>query len=410
MKSGWQVCSIFGIPLYIDPSWFLILIAVTFYYSAIWQEQGWGSDVARIAGFITALSLFLSVLLHELGHSLVARSQGINVTSITLFLFGGVASIDKESKTPGQAFQVAIAGPAVSFLLFILLASVGYGVHHWVDPDEIQTWSEPMITVVVNLAQINLVLAVFNMIPGLPLDGGQVLKAAIWKLTGNRLQGVRWAARAGLMLGWGGVTLGFILLFQLGSLQALWFVLLGWFCIRNANTYSNITNLQESLLKLTAAHAMSRDFRVVDAHWSLQQFAEQYLLNEAQPLAYFAAADGRYCGQVDLEDIRQVERSLWTKQNLAEVVQPLTEIPTVQEEDSLAEVIEALENQNLKEITVLSPAGALAGLVDRGDIVKVVAERLNYPISAAIIQRIKEDAAFPPGLPLQAIAKAALEL
>ncbi|HHP7243914.1 MAG TPA: site-2 protease family protein, partial [Elainellaceae cyanobacterium] len=121
MQSGWRIGSIFGIPLYLDSSWFFILALFTLGYGSAWQSEGWGTLTTWAAGFVMTLLLFGSVLLHELGHSLIALSQGINVTSITLFLFGGVASIDQESKTPGQAFQVAIAGPAVSLGLFIIL-------------------------------------------------------------------------------------------------------------------------------------------------------------------------------------------------------------------------------------------------------------------------------------------------
>ncbi|WP_416673869.1 site-2 protease family protein [Egbenema bharatensis] len=121
MKSGFRIGSILGIPLRIETSWFLILGLVTFYYGSVWQQENWGETWGWVAGLVMALMLFGSVLLHELGHSFVAMAQGIKVNSITLFLFGGVASIDQESKTPGQAFQVAIAGPGVSFGLFVAL-------------------------------------------------------------------------------------------------------------------------------------------------------------------------------------------------------------------------------------------------------------------------------------------------
>ena len=125
MQSGWRVGAIFGIPLFVDNSWFFILLLMTFAYGEDLLSEGFPLPVAGGVGLAMALLLFGSVLLHELGHSLVARRQGIQVNSITLFLFGGLASIDKESKTPGQAFQVAIAGPLVSFLLFLDVSVLG---------------------------------------------------------------------------------------------------------------------------------------------------------------------------------------------------------------------------------------------------------------------------------------------
>ncbi|MBE9179835.1 site-2 protease family protein [Oculatella sp. LEGE 06141] len=401
MKSGWRIGSLFGIPLLIDSSWFLILAFVTFLYGSAWQTQNWSSTTAWIAGFAMALSLFASVLLHELGHSLVARSQGINVTSITLFLFGGIASIDQESKTPSQAFQVAIAGPGVSFLLFLLLTVIS----------QVLPLPEPISVVINNLAGINLVLAIFNMIPGLPLDGGQVLKAAIWKATGSRLQGVRWAAKFGQLLGWAAIIIGFTLYVSSSftRIGMLWIALLGWFGVRNASAYSRVTDLQEALVHLNAAAAMGREFRVVDANMTLREFADKYLIERVQSGEYFAASDGRYRGLVVVDDLRQVERSLWETQTLHDIVHPLADIATVTESTPLTEVIEQLEVGSLRRITVLTPAGAVAGVIDRGDVVRSLAEKLNMPISDTVIKRIKEEGAYPPGLQLQAIAKATNE-
>lgn len=395
MQRSWQIGNLFGIPLYLDPLWFAILALVSFNFGLAYLQ--WGTVLGWSAGIVVALLLFGSVLLHELGHSLVARSQGIKVNSITLFLFGGIAAIEEESKTPGEAFQVAIAGPAVSIILFTLLSGLTY----------ILPAGSPVSVMAGDLAKINLVLALFNLIPGLPLDGGQVLKAAVWKATGNRFQAVRWAARTGQILGWSAIAFGFILDFRTGELvTGLWLILLGWFGIRNATTYKNVITLQESLLQLNAADAMTQDFRVVDADSSLRQFADLYLLETNAPQVYFAASDGRYRGIVAVDDLRLIERSQWEIQTLQSIVRPLTETPTVIESTSLAQVINKLEAENLPRITVVSPAGAVSGIIDRGDIVKTLAQKLNLRIPDAEIKRVKEEGAFSPALKLDAIAKA----
>lgn len=149
MQSGARIGSLFGIPLYIHSSWFVILALFTFAKGVAWQETyNWGGTLPFVAGFISSVLLFVSVILHELGHSLTAQTQGIKVNSITLFLFGGVAAIDRESKTPGQAFQVAIAGPAVSFALFVLLSLL---------VSILPSGSTPASVLLGNLATINLV-------------------------------------------------------------------------------------------------------------------------------------------------------------------------------------------------------------------------------------------------------------
>lgn len=182
---------------------------------------------------------------------------------------------------------------------------------------------------------------------------------------------------------------------------------MGWFGIRNASAYSSITDLQEGLLRLKAEAAMSREFRVVDAHMTLRQFADKYLLDQAEAITYYAASEGRYRGLVPPEGLREVERSLWETETLELILQPLDTLPSVLESTPLAEVVDQLETRSLRRITVLSPAGAVAGVIDRGDIVRTLAKNLNIPIPDDVIQRIKDEGEYPPGLQIPAIAKSA---
>lgn len=399
MQANWRIGSLLGIPLYLDPSWFLILLFVTI-INAGQLDSTFHSPRAWLIGFVMALLLFSSVLLHELGHSLVAQRQGIKVNSITLFLFGGIASIDRESKTPGEAFQVAIAGPLVSFILF--------GLFYLLQSSLLTSGMGNVLAT--DIARINLVLALFNLIPGLPLDGGQVLKAAVWKITGNRFKGVRVAAQGGKFLGGLAMVLGLLLVLQTGEWGAIWIILIGGFVFRNASAYDQLTTLQETLLRLTATDAMTRDFRVVDANLTLRSFADEYILADLKtPMPYYAASNGRYRGLVALDDLHFIERSRWETKTLESIVRPLSGIATVEEKTPLVEVINQLEFRQLRRLTVLSPAGTLAGIVDRGDIVRAVARKLNLPISEAEIKRIKEEDNYPPGLQLQTIAQATVE-
>lgn len=392
-----RIGKILGIPLFIDPSWFIILAFITFLDGQTWflRYNHWGVW-AWVAGLVTALLLFTSVLLHELGHSLVAISQGIRVNSITLFLFGGVASIESESKTPEQALQVALAGPAVSFALFGLLSGLGLVV-----PGE-----NPVAVLSHQVAHINLVLAIFNLIPGLPLDGGQALKAIVWKITQNRFTGVHWAAATGKILGWGAMLLGGLsILYGDGSLEGVWIIMLGWFVIQNANTYDRMTSIQETLLRLKAQDAMTRHYRVVEATLSLRQFADHYLLEEHHPVAYFAASDGRYRGLISLDRWRSVERSLWERRSIQDIVIPLDQLPSVKENAPLGLVINHLQQHHLGFITVLSPAGTVSGVIDRSDVVRCLNTVLNLNLTDADLNRIKEEGKYPPGLPLALFAQ-----
>ena len=398
MQTGWRVGSLFNIPLFIDNSWFFIVLFITLSQgSDPSRVELLGTSGAWAVGFLYALLLFGSVLLHELGHSLVAQSQGIKVSSIKLFLFGGVASIERESKTPGGAFKVAAAGPAVSIVLCVLLTLLSGS-----------SLLPPVgIGLVREVAQVNLVLALFNLLPGLPLDGGQIFKAAVWKITNSRTKGVRWAAKSGQVVGWGGLVLGAIAFSTTGSIfAALWPVLIGLFILRNAGAYNRMNTLQEELGKLQTSDAAVRDFRVLDANMSLRQFADEYLLEDkkAAPV-YFASSDGRYRGMVTIEDLRQVERSEWEYRNLHSIARPLLEIPHVSENTPLTEAIQLLEDKQIPRLTVLTPADAVAGTLDRGDIVRAVARQLKLPIAEPVIEKIKQDGVYPAGLQLGAIVQ-----
>ena len=398
MQTGWRVGSLFNIPLYIDNSWFFIVILITFLQGTDPGLQGvaGGTAAAFAAGLVLALLLFASVLAHELGHSLVARSQGITVNSIKLFLFGGIASIESESKTPGQAFQVAAAGPAVSLILYAALTVIGNSV------------AMPLVakSIVLSVATTNLVLALFNLIPGLPLDGGQIFKAAVWKATNSRAKGVRWAARSGQVVGFGGIALGILAFAGGAGFIGLWPALIGLFVLRNAKNYNRMNDLQEGLSKLKASDATVRDFRVLDANMTLREFADEYLLLD-QKIApvYYASSDGRYRGLVSIDGLRQVERSEWEHRTLESIAQPLLDVPNVRENTPLTEAIELIEQRGLDRLTVLTPADSVAGTIDRGDIVRAVAKQMNFKVPEALIARIKEEKAYPAGLQIAAIAQ-----
>ncbi|MCM1982463.1 site-2 protease family protein [Lyngbya confervoides] len=401
-KSGnqWKLGSLFGIPLIIDASWLFIVGLVTFVNAIAWQSEfpQWGIGITWTVGFLTAILLFVSVLLHELGHSLVAKSQGITVNSITLFLFGGIASLDAEAKTPGAAFWVAIAGPLVSLSLWLGLGQVA----SWM-PEQ----SAPQV-MFQNLSEINLILVLFNLIPGLPLDGGQVLRAGIWKVTGNRFKGAHWAAKVGQALGWTAVIVGLFVVLLAGSFSGMWMALLGWYGLRNAYRYDRYTDLQEKILALTAQDVMQRSFRVVKAKQSLRDFVDQYLIYSEETPVFFAAADGRYRGRVELDRLSGIERSLWEQHTVEEILTPLPALPTVQERDPLTNVILSLEDQQLHHMVVLSPAGAIAGLIDRADIVQAVLQAMELSLPSEELERIRSEHQYPAFLQIPMIAKNAL--
>ncbi|MFM2432618.1 MAG: hypothetical protein RLZZ511_3832 [Cyanobacteriota bacterium] len=401
-----RIGSLFNIPLFLDPSWFLIVGWITLSDGWQWQRI-WGAPIGYSAGLAMALLLFTSVLLHELGHSLVAKRQGITVNSITLFLFGGVAAIEDEPQTPGQMFQVAIAGPLVSLSLFLIFGAIALFV-----PLPEQSLGGQVATVLLTrVAGLNLTLTLFNLIPGLPLDGGQMLKAAIWKKSGNYIQGSQAAAKTGKFLGWGIIALGgadilgISRALGLPAIGGFWAIFIGSFMLQNAERYDQLATVQSGLVALKASDAMTRDYKVLDANQTLRDFADTYMLTPEHPVAYFAAAEGRYRGLVEIDQLQNVERSLWETQTLATIAQPLTVIPSVKETTSMVDLLRLMEEQSLSKITVLSPAGAVAGVIDCGDIFRAVATQMGFQVSEAAVRQVKEAGEFPAGMQLNAIAQ-----
>lgn len=368
MNGTIRVGNLFGIPFYIHPSWFLVLGLVTWSYSSGLGAQFplLSGGLALLLGFMTALLLFASVVAHELGHSFVAKAQGIDVKSITLFIFGGLASLEKESKTPAEAFWVAIAGPLVSLLLFAIFIAVGFGT----------VTSGPWAAIVGVLASVNLALALFNLIPGLPLDGGNILKALVWKITGNPYKGVVFASRVGQILGWVAIASGLLPLLLFGSFANSWNLLVGFFLLQNAGKAAQFAIWQEQLTGLTAADAVTHHSPIVSAHLTLREFADERILNW-QNWRRFLVTDenGHLVGAISIDDIRSIPTTLWSETQVREVMRPIEQSTTVQSDQTLLNVVQLLEQQKLSTLPVIRDNGVLVGILEKASVINLLQKR-----------------------------------
>lgn len=366
--NGIRVGNLFGIPFYINPSWFLVLVLVTWSYSGGLAAQfpGLAAGVPLLLGLFTALLLFASVLAHELGHSFVAKSQGIGVNSITLFLFGGLASLEKESKTPAEAFWVAIAGPLVSLFLAGFLGIVGYAT----------AVSGPLAAILSLLVSINLALALFNLIPGLPLDGGNILKAIVWKLTGNPYKGVKFAGRVGQFIGWTAIATGILPLFITGNFGSFWNLLIGWFLLQNAGRAAQYATVQEQLDGLTAGDAVTPDSPVVSSQLSLREFADQLILTPGTWRKFLVVdTDGQLVGDVNVDALRTVAVDRWSETRVGDLTQPIDFSRTVSSQQPLTDAIKLLEEKQLPTLTVVRDNGMLVGLLEKTAIINLLQQR-----------------------------------
>ena len=364
MKGNIRIGSIFGIPFYINPSWFFVLGLITLTYGAdLTQFPQLGGIIPWILGFIAAILLFSSVLAHELGHSVVAIAQGIPVKSITLFIFGGLATLEKESETPLQAFLVAIAGPVVSLLLFVLFAILSVSL----------PFAPPIRAIVSLLAQINLILALFNLIPGLPLDGGNVLKSIVWKITGNPNKGVIFAGRVGQVFGWLAVIIGGLAVLDISPVGSVWTLLIGWFLLRNAGFAAQSATVSEKLSNYTAEDAVIGDSPIVSANLTLREFVNEYVIGKDKWRKFLVTdEEGKLRGEIATEDLKQIPTSQWTEIKVEELIKESTNINTVKSDQSLMEVIQLIEQQNLSELAVVKEDGVLIGLLEKTAIVSLL--------------------------------------
>jgi Zn-dependent protease len=368
MNGSIRIGNLFGIPFYVNPSWFLVLGLVTWECGNLLAAQFpyMGGIAPLLLGFVGALLLFASVLAHELGHSFVAIRQGIEVKSITLFLFGGLASLEKESQTPAEAFWIAIAGPAVSLMLFALFTAIGVGT----------SLSGPLAAMVGILAYINLMLALFNLIPGLPLDGGNILKSLVWKITSNPYKGVVFASRVGQLVGWIAIALGLLSILGISNIGSFWTLLIGLFLLQNAGRSAQSATMQETLTVLKAEDAVIPNSPIVSADLSLREFANEYIIGKDQWRKFFVTdEEGQLLGAIVVDDLKTIPTSNWPATQVRELMQPVDLSTTVQSDQSLLEVITLLEKEKLTLLPVVRENGVFVGLLEKASIIRLLEKR-----------------------------------
>ncbi|MDJ0616728.1 MAG: site-2 protease family protein [Calothrix sp. MO_192.B10] len=370
MNNTIRVGNLFGIPFYLHPSWFLVLGLVTWTYSSGLAAQfpQLSGGLAIILGLFTALLLFSSVVAHELGHSFVALRQGIDVKSITLFIFGGLASLEQESKTPGEAFWVAIAGPLVSIILFGVFTAIGLTTGA----------SGPLAAILALAASVNLALALFNLIPGLPLDGGNILKAIVWKITGNPYKGVVFASRIGQAFGWLAIASGIIPLLLFGSFGNFWNLLIGFFVLQNAGNAAQFAKVQEKLTGLTAGDVVTDDSPIVSADMTLREFADQRLLSGENWYKFLVTDNtGELLGSISVDDLRIIPTGEWAQTQVTEVMRPIELTKTVKSDLPLLEVIQLLEGKRLSALPVIGENGVLVGILEKTAIINLLQKQVQ---------------------------------
>ena len=388
---GWQLFKIGGIPLRLQPSWlFAVAIFTTLFqgrYAATASlPVSWG------LGLLTTLLLFTSVLLHELGHALMALREGVRVLSITLFHLGGIARIEKECSTAMGSLRIAAAGPLVSLLLALAMLLSAASI------SEDQAWLTLLLS---QVGLLNLMLGLFNLLPGLPLDGGLILKALVWQISGSQKRGVEVASASGRALSILMIVAGGVLMFQGGGLNGVLLMLIGWFGLGANRSQTQMLQLQAVLRELRVEGASGRRFRVLEADQPLRRLSSLRLQDseEKGPADWvLVCREGRWVGWIDDRPLRDLPVQQWDQQRLEDHLKPLNQLPSIATTASLAEAVAALETTAEGRLLVFSPAGLPSGTLDRMDVGDAVLKKLGVTLPPQVLAEARKRNGYPLGL------------
>src|SRR5215469_5925810 len=361
MPGSFRIGRIAGIDIFIHVSWLIIIVLLTWSLATGWFAvlyHGWGTATYWIVSLIAALLLFLAVLVHELAHSLVARARGLTVKNITLYIFGGVSNIEQEPQTPGVEFQMAFAGPLTSLLIggiaYLLLLALGKN-------------TSPLAAILGYLAVMNVLLGVFNLIPGFPLDGGRVLRSIVWKVSGSLRTGTRVTTIVGQVFAYLLILLGIWFFFGGNLLDGIWLGFIGWFLLSAAQSANSQSMLQSMFKGVTVGEVMNASPMTVPANISLQKLVDEYFLPRGLRSAMVTQLD-QLAGLITLADIRHVPREQWNEVPVGHAMIPVDRLHVVSPQQSLNDVLPLMAGRDVNQLPVVQD-GRLVGVLSRDAIV-----------------------------------------
>jgi Zn-dependent protease/CBS domain-containing protein len=382
MRSSLKLGRIAGIEIGIHYSWILAFGLFIWIFARGTFPQAfpeWNLSTYWIAGAVVSFMIFVSVLIHELCHSLVARKRGLKVSSIVFFIFGGVSNIEKEPEKASVEFIMSAAGPVSSLILagvFIGLAYVLFLPDNIFNP---KSFVQPFIGTLFYIGWINLLLAVFNIIPGFPLDGGRVLRSIIWGITKSLYKATIIAGNIGRAFGWLLIILGVLALFNIdlgfltgGLVNGIWLILIGWFLTSAADNVMRETTLQQELAGVRVREVMDRSPECVSPAASIESIVHESFIQHGRR-AVPVCSDSKLLGIVTLFDVKKVSQDRWLNTPVQEV---MTRAPllSVSQEDDLNGALKILAKNGLNQIAVIDE-GHLVGLLSRADVIRYLQTR-----------------------------------
>lgn len=369
---GFRLGKILGFEINVDWSWLLIFFLVVYtlsvgYFPRFYPQ--FGITTNWIVGILAAVLLFVSVLVHELSHSVVSRHYGTEIKGITLFLFGGMSQAADEPKSAREEFWMAIVGPLTSFALamvFYVLGGLGAATN----------WPTPAIAVLGYLALINLVLGIFNMVPGFPLDGGRVLRSIIWGATGSVNKATRYASYSGQAFGYLLIAFGFINVLSGGLINGLWLAFIGWFLAGAARQSYEQMEVRQALSGISVERVMTTDVPVIPAEMRIREFVDDQLLRHDYS-CYPVMRGDTVVGVVGAEEVRTVPSDRWDMVSVGEIVQETNSAYQISADDDVWDALTKLTSENACRLLVMED-NRLKGTLGRDSVYRLLRTRMQH--------------------------------
>jgi Zn-dependent protease/predicted transcriptional regulator len=377
MHAQIQLGRIFGIRIGLHYSWIIIAILIVFSLSQQFRvvHRDWSPAAVWGTAALTAILFFVCILLHELGHSVVAQSRGLRVPSIVLFALGGVSQMERESPDAKTEFWMALAGPLVSFVLGFLFLGVAHTMG-WIGPSHPS--ATPLVAMLGWLGYINFSLGLFNLVPAYPLDGGRVLRAAVWWGTSSMERATNIAAVVGQVFAFLFILGGLWQFFTGHGFGGLWIAFIGWFLLDAARSSRMQVEITHALGGVKVRDVMERNCARVDAHTSLQSLVDEHLLRTGQR-CFIVEKDGRLVGLLTPGEVARVERQLWPITPVAQAMRPLQQLRVVSPDAPVVQALETMARENINQLPVASD-GRLEGIISRAHLLKILRTRVELKI------------------------------
>ena len=357
--NSWRLGRVAGIELRIDTSWVIIALLITYnlYVQLVADFREVTPPVGVALAIIFALMFFGSVLAHEMAHALVAKARGIPVRGITLFLFGGATQAKVESKAPRDEFLITVVGPLTSLALgglFLLIARTGL--------------SDPVAGGIGYLGAVNIALAVFNLLPGFPLDGGRVLRSAVWKATGSLPRATAVASVAGQVVGYLMVAGGFLLVVVRELFSGIWLAAIGWFLAQAARSQYEELRMRRVLESVEAEDLMAGGLITIPDDLTIRQAVDQYFMRHDHG-AFPVVDDGHTVGILTLRAVKRVPQEEWEGRRVRDAMEPIGDQCTVEASTRMDRVLSKLEDGQARRCLVLRQ-GEVVGIITPSDVAR----------------------------------------